>query len=365
MSDTGGSSGQTLIPHQTEHRAGGFRCRWGIRDKGEVEILSEPNDWQARFVRALEVERRLAPRSVIAYERDLRGLAEFLRHHERGPMTLVEADRAALRDHLSALDEHDAPSTIARKLSSIRSFYRFLQREGGRDDDPAATLRSPKQPRKIPTVLSADDTTRLIERPKADTPLGLRDRALLELLYGAGLRVSEAVALDLGDVELEERQVRVRAGKGQKDRVVPICEPALRAIRRWLRLRPELAARAAATRPGDLGALFLNCHGGRLSVRAVRTLVGRHGLGAGVVSSVHPHALRHSYATHLLDGGAELRHIQELLGHASLGTTERYTRVSLARLAEVYDDAHPRSRRRTSSAPHGSGGPISESSKES
>ena len=300
--------------------------------------------WIDRFLASLATERGLAANTLRAYGRDLADLASFLTAYRDGPVTVEDATVTHLRDHLSDLHERNAPSTIARKLSAIRSLYRYLVREDGRADDPAAGLRTPKQRRDVPTVVSVDDAFALMGTPDAETEYGLRDRAILELLYGAGLRVSELAALDLGDIDAEQRLLQVREGKGRKDRVVPLGAPALRALQRWLTVRGSLAAKRK--RAGDGSALFLNRFGGRLSARAVRGMADRTGLKAGLPQRLHPHALRHSYATHLLDGGADLRHIQEMLGHTSLSTTQRYTHVSLEQLMNVYDAAHPRSRKR-------------------
>ena len=303
------------------------------------------DDAIGRYLRAVEGERQAAANTLRAYGRDLADLAGFLAGRRDGAVAVEQADRAALRDWLSDLHERNAPSTIARKLAAVRGLYRFLQREGDRPDDPAATLRTPRQMKTVPDVLSVDEAFALVAAPDDETPLGLRDRAFLEVLYGSGLRVSEVVALDLADVDLAERLVQVRQGKGGKDRVVPLTRAAVAAVRRWLRARGELAARRKGGGP-PVAALFLNRFGGRLSARGVRTKADLHSLRAGLSRRVHPHVLRHSFATHLLDGGAELRHIQEMLGHASLATTQKYTHVSMEQLVQVYDRAHPRSHRK-------------------
>lgn len=302
--------------------------------------------WIERFLTSLGAERRASPNTLRAYAHDLAELEAFLAGRSEGATTPLAARTADLRDHLSALFESNGAATVARKLAAIRGFYRFLQREEGRVDDPAATLRTPKVPQNLPEVLPVDDAFTLVGRPDAETALGLRDRALLELLYGSGLRVSELVHLDLGDLDLDSRLARVRGGKGGKDRVVPFGAPAVTAVRRWLAVRATLAVAGVDTK-----ALFLNRFGGRLSDRAVRVKTDRYSLAAGLPRRVHPHVLRHSFATHLLDGGADVRHIQEMLGHARLSTTQRYTHVSLEQLVRVYDAAHPRSRRGRSGTP--------------
>jgi len=248
-----------------------------------------------------------------------------------------------VRTYLASLFGRNSASTIGRKLSSLRSFGDFLVRAGARQDNPAALVAMPKRPQVLPRFLTEDEAIRLMEAPDPTTPLGARDVAILELLYGGGLRVSEACALDVGDVELSEGTVRVRAGKGNRDRIVPIGEPAVQAIQRYLGRRPEL--RHPRTGAQDAAALFLNHRGGRLTVRSVARRVDRGCLEAGTRARVSPHALRHSCATHMLDRGADLRSIQEILGHASLRTTQRYTHVSIEHLMRIYDQAHPRARK--------------------
>ena len=305
--------------------------------------MTDSDTWIDRFLTAHKAERQSSANTLRAYGRDLADLVTFLAERAEDPTDPLRVDTPALREYLSALFERNQAATVARKLSSVRSFFRFLHREGGRTDDPAAALRTPRQRRDVPDVGSVDDAFALMDAPEAETPYGLRDRAMLELLYGSGLRVAELAALDLGDVDAAERLVNVREGKGRKDRIVPVGQPAVEALDGWLAVRGRLAAKRRGKDPDP--ALFLNRFGARLSDRYMRKLVDRHALAAGLARRVHPHALRHSFATHLLDGGANLRHIQEMLGHASLSTTQRYTHVSMERLMRVYDAAHPRSRR--------------------
>ena len=234
-----------------------------------------------------------------------------------------------------------APSTIARRVSAIRTYFRHLVLIGARSENPAASLQLPRRARTLPRALSPAETERLIDAAAGTMPRALRDRALVELLYGAGLRVSEAVGLEKGGVAIDERVVRV-LGKGGKERLVPLGRPAAEAVRRYLALgRPHLDRRY---RP----ELFLNARGGALTRAGafliLRKLADRAGLEPG---RVHPHLLRHSFATHLLEGGADLRSVQEMLGHADLGTTERYTHVSDRRRRDVYFQAHPHATRRT------------------
>jgi integrase/recombinase XerD len=295
--------------------------------------VSAPDTDVERFLLTLQARR--SPRTVDAYRRDLAALGAF----RDGPVadaTLEELERwlASMRaDGLAA-------STMARRISAVRSYFRHLVLIGMRTENPAAPLQLPRGGRKLPRALSPAETERLIDAATGTTPRGLRDRALVELLYGAGLRVSEAVGLDKGGVALEERVVRV-LGKGGKERLVPLGRPAAEAVRRYLALgRPHLDRRY---RP----ELFLNARGGALTRAGafliLRKLADRAGLDP---ERVHPHLLRHSFATHLLEGGADLRSVQEMLGHADLGTTERYTHVSDRRRREVYFDAHPHARRR-------------------
>jgi integrase/recombinase XerC len=310
------------------------------------------------FDRHLAAERGGSEHTRRAYASDVAQLATFL--GDGATPSGVTPDR--VRDFLATLHRTRHPASVARKLAALRAFFRFLVREGAIERDPTAGLRGPKQPRRLPRPLAVDDCQALVEadpvaakaraaRPSApaaaqprerDGAQRLRDRALLELLYGAGLRVGEAVALDVRDVDLLAREVRV-LGKGRKERVVPLPQAARQALGAWLESRrgpgyqseplfPALASRGAKR---------------RLGARSVRKILGRRAIAAGIADRVHPHRLRHSYATHLLDMGADLRSIQELLGHASLSTTQKYTAVSAARLVEVYDKAHPRARRTT------------------
>jgi integrase/recombinase XerD len=279
---------------------------------------------------------RRAPRTVEAYRRDLERLARFL----RGPVSAATADQ--LEQYTAELRaEGLSPATLARKTAATRSFFRHLQLIGARADNPAAEVSLPRRTRKLPRTLSPGEAERLIDAAAGTSPRALRDRALVELLYGAGLRVSEATGLDKGGVDLDERAVRV-TGKGGKERVVPIGREAVEALRRYLsRGRPYLDRRR---RP----ELFLNAKGGALTRSGVflilRRLAGSAGLEEG---RVHPHLLRHSFATHLLEGGADLRSVQEMLGHADLSTTELYTHVTDRRRREAYFQAHPHARRRS------------------
>lgn len=294
----------------------------------------------ASFQRYLEVERRSSPRTVQTYVRALGELRAFC-ERERLPLDATTLSVTVLRAWLASLFGTHASGTLARKIAIVRTFYRFLMRKGVAKESPAAALKTPKVKRTLPRFLTVDEAFRVVEAPREDRgraePLAKRDAAILELLYGAGLRVSELAGLRLGDVERSARTVRV-LGKGGKERLAPYGAPAECALAEYLAVRPELRGKGGAQHPD---ALFLGRHGTALTARQVQNIVQRYGaLGAGR-GDLHPHALRHSCATHLLDAGADLRSIQELLGHASLSTTQRYTHVSVDRLMEVYDRAHP------------------------
>lgn len=306
------------------------------------------------FLSWLTHERR-SPRSTSeTYARTLRHLAAFL-DEERLPLDAARVSLPMLRAWLARLDEKDGPTTIARKVATVRSFFRFLHRRDLVPENVAARLRAPKAPRPLPRFLTVDEAFRVVEAPRTETArdeaLCFRDRAILELLYGAGLRVAELCGLRCDDVDLRARLVRV-LGKGDKERIAPFGPPAAEALEVWLEARETLIARSSARRAVE-DALWLGVRGTRLTVRQVQNVVRRAGaLGAGR-GDLHPHALRHSFATHLLDAGADLRAIQELLGHASLATTQRYTHVSVDRLLAVYDKAHPLAHRVPSDASSG------------
>jgi integrase/recombinase XerD len=278
---------------------------------------------------------RRAPSTVESYRRDLARLAMFL----GGPVSRSSTSDLERYTAQMRADGQSA-ATIARRTAAARTFFRHLQLVGAREDNPAAELTLPRRGRRLPRTLSAGEAERLIEAASGVGPRALRDRALVELLYGAGLRVSEAVGLEKGGVDLDGRQVRV-LGKGGKERVVPVGRPAVEALRRYLaRGRPYLDRRR---RP----ELFLNARGGALTRSGAFLILRRLAATAGLdPSRVHPHLLRHSFATHLLEGGADLRSVQELLGHADLTTTELYTHVSDRRRRELFFQAHPHARRR-------------------
>ncbi len=288
------------------------------------------------FLEHLRFERNLSPETLRAYGRDLRDFTAHL--GARVPLTQV--DHLVLRTYLAQLRRRGLSRRyIARKMSAIRSLFRYLAREGLVENNPTAMVSSPKLEKRLPRVVTRDEMERLLTAPPPGTPLGMRDRAMLELLYASGLRISELVSLDLGALDMEMEILRVR-GKGGRERVAIMGRPAVMALTRYLKGgRPALLARGR----GSAGeALFLNARGDRLSVRGARFVVARWIMRAGVDGRATPHTLRHTFATHLLDGGADLRAVCELLGHASLSSTQIYTHVSREKLARVYARSHPR-----------------------
>jgi len=300
------------------------------------------------FIDFLASERRASRNTVLAYRRDLVQLERFVIHKRGEAAPVRDIDVYVLRQWLGALARLVGAASVARKIAAARAFFRFLHDRGLLERDPAAELVSPKVRKPLPTFLGVDAAREVVESPRDDAPRGSRDRAILELLYGSGLRVSELAGLDIGDVDLHTATLRVH-GKGKKERTAPIGRAALRAIERYLVDRQTLGQRRAGSgrvAPATHStALFLSMRGARIGVRQVQLLVRRYGaLGAGR-SDLHPHALRHTCATHMLEGGADLRAIQEMLGHASLATTQRYTHTSLEQLMKVYDGAHPLAKR--------------------
>ena len=311
------------------------------------------------FGRHLGIERALSPNTRRAYESDVRQLTV----HTGAEVPPAKVDADHVRAWLASLHRRRSPATMGRKLASVRCFFRWLVREGVRADDPTAGLPMPKLEKRLPRPLSIDDCEQLItrddrpvnqsapeggDRARRHAWMTLRDRALVELLYGTGIRIGELVALDVRDLELRAQEIRVM-GKGGKERVVPIPEQARLALSAWLDVRRH---------PGLMSEpLFISLRARReeqprrLAAREARRILRERGLRADLGEHVHPHRLRHSYATHLLDMGADLREIQELLGHASLSTTQKYTAVSVEHLRDVYDRAHPRSRNTGANAP--------------
>jgi len=296
-----------------------------------------------KYINYLEAEKGVSPYTVRNYSNDLlgnrkrgaeRGFFQFLRLKKIS--SLEEVDKRILRDYMSwMMDQGVVKPSIARKLSAIRSFYRYLMREGVISSNPLEKASSPKLDKRLPSFLTVEETVRLLEVPDLAKPQGQRDRALLELLYASGLRVSELVSLDLEQVNLNTNEIRVR-GKGSKERMVLIGEPAAQALNTYLgRGRPELLGKKRSS------AVFLNRYGGRLPTRRVQKILGKYASAANIDKRVHPHLLRHTFATHLLDGGADLRVVQELLGHAQLSSTQIYTHVTQSQARKIYLSAHP------------------------
>jgi len=298
------------------------------------------NRWLNEFLRHLEIERNLSLRTLDAYRRDLRHFIDFLAQQSSDPeagSSPAQVDILLLRAYLARLHQTHKRTSIARKLSALRTFFRYLVRQGVIEMSPADTLGTPRHESYLPKVLSVDEITYFLDQPRAkQPPLGLRDQAIFELFYSSGLRVGELTALDVGSLHIPQQLVRV-IGKGNKERLVPLGRLACRVLQEYLDGRGG---------PASDEALFLNARRGRLTARSIQRLMKKHLLASGLRTDVSPHSLRHSFATHLLDGGADLRTIQELLGHASLSTTQKYTQVSLSHLTSIYDKAHPRSRKK-------------------
>jgi integrase/recombinase XerC len=300
-----------------------------------------------QFLEHLRYERNVSEHTLRNYAIDL---GQFLEHlapadpatGERREVDVKDIDHITIREWLSEL--HDAQkkkSSIARKLAALRTFFQFLIREGAVEANPAKLVSTPRLEKKLPNHLSVEDAVRFIETPDETTDLGKRDRAILEMLYGTGVRVSELVKLDLRDIDFRGRTIRVK-GKRRKERVVPFGEPALQALMRYLtEVRPAFLNHAPAAER-DEHAVFLNYQGTRITTRSVGRMVDKYIKICAGIHDISPHSLRHSFATHLLDSGADLRDIQELLGHARLSTTQIYTHVSMEKLIEVYDKAHPK-----------------------
>jgi integrase/recombinase XerC len=288
----------------------------------------------SKYVNYLEAERNVSPYTVRNYTNDLLDFFQFLSN--KGVVSLKEVDRHVVRDYLAHLMGLGlVKASIARKLSAIRSFYRYLLREEMVASSPVADTSSPKLDKRLPSFLTLDEVERLLKAPDLAKPAGQRDRALLELLYASGLRVSELVSLNLGQVDLESREIRVR-GKGAKERIVLMGKPAAEALSVYLgQGRPKLLGEKKGR------ALLLNRYGERLTERWVQIILEDYAGKVGIGKKVHPHMLRHTFATHLLDGGADLRVVQELLGHANLSSTQVYTHVTKSQAKRVYLSAHP------------------------
>jgi integrase/recombinase XerC len=291
----------------------------------------------AGFERHLSTERNVSEHTRRAYLQDLESFRVFLEENlaEKGENVIQQVDKIVLRRYMALLHKKNRRTTIGRKLAALRTFFRYLLREGVLKINPAEAVATPRQEKYLPKTLSVDEVYTLMEHGQQTDMLSVRDRAIAETLYSCGLRVSELTGLNVGSIDLIEGLARV-VGKGRKERIVPIGRKAKEALRRYLEVREA---------PAGEEALFLNYRGGRLTPRSVERNLKKQLIKAGILKGATPHALRHSFATHLLDGGADLRVIQELLGHASLSTTQKYTQVSVDRLMHVYDKAHPRSRK--------------------
>jgi tyrosine recombinase XerC len=298
------------------------------------------------FIRWLATEKGYSEHTSIGYQRDLREFySSIFESGKRAKSEKIispdEITTGHVRKFIVSLHGRNSAASVARKISALRSFFRYAQRQKLLKNDPLAGITGPKIGRFIPVFLTVDETFALLEAPGEKDTYATRDRAILELLYSTGMRVSELVSRDIADLDLTEEVLTVR-GKGSKERLVPVGRPAIEAVRGWLPQRLQLIMqRAGRGRGVENEALFLNGRGSRLTTRSVERQVKLYGERAGITQIVTPHALRHSFATHLLEMGADLRSVQELLGHASLSTTQRYTHLTLAHLADVYDKSHP------------------------
>jgi integrase/recombinase XerC len=295
-----------------------------------------------RFITWLTDEKGYSRHTVVNYRRDLLEFAD-----EAGPETDVGAlDTRVIRDYVYSLKNRNKSSSVARKLSALRTFFRFLEREDVIRNNPMGSISMPKQEQHIPVFLSVDEVFALLDEPGSRDSFAARDRAILELLYSTGMRVSELAACNLASLDFASEMVRVR-GKGNRERIIPMGQQAIKTLRAYLGEREELLRnRLQQGKKIDKEALFLNSRGTRLTARSVERLIAEYGQKAGIDKAVTPHVLRHSFATHLLEMGADMRSVQELLGHVSLSTTQKYTHLDMVHLMKVYDKAHPKARRK-------------------
>ncbi|HYX31325.1 MAG TPA: tyrosine recombinase XerC, partial [Pyrinomonadaceae bacterium] len=303
------------------------------------------DDHLTQFLDHLRYERNVSAHTLRNYESDLKQFFDYLapakQNHKRSAPSIAQIDHLTIREWLSSLhSDHKKKTSIARKLAALRTFFQFLVREEVIESNPAKLVATPRKEKKLPVHLSIEDAIRFIETPDVATDFGKRDRAILELLYATGIRVSELVGINLRDIDFKNRLLRV-FGKRRKERIVPFGEPAEKALRDYLSVREQFLMNAPVTRR-DAQPLILNYQGTRMTTRSVGRLVEKYIQQCAGIHDISPHALRHSFATHLLDSGADLRDIQELLGHARLSTTQIYTHVSMEKLIEVYDKTHPK-----------------------
>jgi integrase/recombinase XerC len=296
-----------------------------------------------QFLQHLRYERNVSTHTLRNYASDLEQFRDYLLARGRvSDISVSEIDHLTIREWMASLHGDHKKTSVARKLASLRTFFQFLVREGVQENNPAKLVATPKVERKLPTHLSMEDAVRFIETPDLNTDLGRRDRAILEFLYATGMRVGELVNLNLKDIDFREKLVRV-TGKRKKQRILPFGEPALQALMYYLNETRPAFLNNCPPSTRDEQAVFLNYQGTRITTRSVGRMVDKYiKLCAEINRDISPHSLRHSFATHLLDSGADLRDIQELLGHARLSTTQIYTQVSMEKLIEVYDRAHPK-----------------------
>src|SRR5689334_19432596 len=295
-----------------------------------------------QFLQHLKYERNVSAHTLRNYASDLDQFKEYLfKIEKRSDIPVAEIDRLTIREWMAGLHNDHKKTSIARKLASLRTFFQFLVREGVLETNPAKLVATPRIERKLPNHLSMEDAVRFVETPDTQTDLGRRDRAILEFLYATGIRVGELVGIDVQDVDFRERMVRV-TGKRKKQRIVPFGEPAAQALMHYIQETRENFLLNAPITERDVNALFLNYQGTRITTRSVGRMIDKYIKQCADIHSISPHSLRHTFATHLLDSGADLRDIQELLGHARLSTTQIYTQVSMEKMIEVYDKAHPK-----------------------
>ncbi len=295
-----------------------------------------------QFFQHLKYERNLSPHTLRNYSSDLKQFkVHLLGIEKRDDIAAADIDRLTIREWMALLHGDHKKTSVARKLASLRTFFQFLIREGKLESNPAKMVSTPRIERTLPNHLSIEDAVRFIETPDINTNLGRRDRAIIEFLYATGIRVGELVGINLADVDMREKVVRV-TGKRKKQRMVPFGEPALQALLLYLEKTRGVFLNECPPAERDDRALFLHRRGGRLTTRSVGRLIDKYIKLCADIHNISPHSLRHTFATHLLDQGADLRDIQELLGHARLSTTQIYTQVSMEKMIEVYDRAHPK-----------------------